>query len=125
MVNSVRYVNTIGDNVEPESEVFVIADVSIKNIGEKTLASSDIVEPSLAEVDSPKYTPAYRKDILETIGAKSEVNIIDTDIEPGASTEGEFVFDMKKYDKYKLAFGIESDQIITRSEWKFSDEEVD
>src|SRR5699024_9374474 len=31
MVNSVRYVNTIGDNVEPESEVFVIADVSIKN----------------------------------------------------------------------------------------------
>src|SRR5699024_1984807 len=124
-VNSVRYVNTIGDNWDPETEVFVIADVLIKNIGEETLNSSNIVEPALAEGEASGYTPAFSIDFLETIGAASDLNVIGKEIESDSSIEAEFVFDTEKHENYKLAFGTAADQIITRSEWKFSDEEVD
>ncbi|GEN88360.1 DUF4352 domain-containing protein [Oceanobacillus sojae] len=119
-VNEVSYRDEL-ENVTLYEDTFVLADVTVKNVDEKAFNAADIFTPALGELDSNKYTPAISPDYL---GNTSEITLVEGELAPGDSVEGTFVFDVAQAKQYNLAFGHAGDQIKTRAEWEFSEDEI-
>ncbi|WP_170885514.1 DUF4352 domain-containing protein [Bacillus alkalicellulosilyticus] len=112
-VHNVRLVDKVGD-YPPLTDSFFVFNVSITNIGDNTISGSDVVISDLFNEEDRKSGSL----ILE------EINVIDEDIEPGETVEGEILFDQSFSDSYSLIFGY---AIITSNEltWNFSFDEID
>lgn len=119
-VNEVSYRDEL-ENVTLYEDTFVLADVTVKNVDEKSFDAADIFTPALGELDSNKYTQAISPDYLQNT---PEVTLVEGELAPGDSVEGTFVFDVEQVKQYNLAFGHAGDQITTRAEWEFSEDEV-
>lgn len=119
-VNEVSYRDEL-ENVTLYEDIFVLADVTVKNVDEKSFDAADIFTPALGELDSNKYIPAISPDYLQNT---SEITLVEGELAPGDSVEGTFVFDVDQAKQYNLAFGHAGDQIKTRAEWEFSEDEV-
>ncbi|WP_077602602.1 DUF4352 domain-containing protein [Oceanobacillus sojae] len=119
-VNEVSYHDEL-ENVTLYEDIFVLADVTVKNVDEKSFDAADIFTPALGELDSNKYIPAISPDYLQNT---SEITLVEGELAPGDSVESTFVFDVDQAKQYNLAFGHAGDQIKTRAEWEFSEDEV-
>jgi hypothetical protein len=101
--------------------VYVVADVTIKNIDDKPINLSEIFTPGLGELGTTVFYVPVKSEFVQDF---SGITILDGELEPGESKTGNYVFDVPKADNYKFAFGKTSDQIVTLAEWELSAEEI-
>lgn len=109
------------ENVPSYDNQFVIANVTVKNMDNRSFSTSAIFEPSIGVRDSGEYKPPIEAEILQGI---SGIDLLEGELAPEDSITGDYVFRIEEADNFNLAFGIESDQITTRAEWEFNSEEI-
>lgn len=119
-LNEVRYQDI--EELKLFDEVFMVTEVTIKNIDDRTIDAEDIFTPTLGESDTNEYQSPVGNEFQEGI---SGITNIEGEILPGDSVTGHFVYDMKKADKYHFAFGTNWDHITTMVEWEFSEDEME
>ncbi|MDY7045174.1 DUF4352 domain-containing protein [Virgibacillus sp. M23] len=119
-LNEVSYRDEL-ENVPSHGNTFVVVDVTVKNVDDRTFDATDIFEPSLRAVASDEYKVPIGSEMIQGI---SDIQMIEGELTPSDTKTGNYVFRIEKADNYNFAFGIESDQITTRAEWEFSEGEV-
>ena len=95
-LNELRYDEELVTHVQLFDEVFVVADVIIKNIDEQSIDLIDIVTPSFGELGTNEYHSAVGSDFLQNIPGLS---LLEGELQPGESKTGNFVFDVDKSSK--------------------------
>ncbi|WP_130859237.1 DUF4352 domain-containing protein [Gracilibacillus phocaeensis] len=119
-INEVSYRDEL-ENVTLYDDTFVLVDVTVENVDDKTFDAADIFTPAIGELDSEEYVPAVDSEYLQNT---SEITMVEGELAPGDSVEGTFVFDAMQVEQYNLAFGHAGDQITTRAEWEFNSDEI-
>lgn len=126
-----RYEVTLNDmelltEVEGETmynEVFIRANVTIKNIDEKPISLDDIFTPTVGDEDLedielfPEFNAEFYTDDHGTAFEGNE-------IAPGEQVIVDYYFDTVEADYYRFAFGNPIDQIVTFANWKIKKEEM-
>lgn len=126
-----RYEITLNDmelltEVEGETnynEIFVKANVAIKNIEEQPLPLDAIFRPTVGDenLEDIELFPEFKKEFFtDEKGTVFEGN----EIAPGETVYANYYFDTVKADYYRFAFGNPSDQIVTFANWKIKKEEM-
>ena len=118
-LNEVRYEDM--DNVKMFNEVFVVVDVTFKNIDDKTIDSEDLFMPSFGELGTNVYDVPVGAEFVQDVPG---IEIVKGEIKPGESVTGNYVFDASKSENYHFAIGTTWDDITTRAEWEISEDEV-
>jgi hypothetical protein len=126
--DSIRYEVTLNEMSYDENidlkifnGVYVVVDVTIKNIDDKPIDLSEIFAPGLGELGTTVFYVPVKSEFVQDF---SGITILEGELEPGESKTGNYVFDVPKADNYKFAFGKTSDQIVTLAEWELSAEEI-
>lgn len=119
-LNEVRYQDI--EELKLFDEVFIVAEVTIKNIDDRSIDAENIFTPTLGELETNEYHSPVGNEFQKGI---SGITNIEGEIAPGDSVTGHFVYDMKKADKYHFAFGTNWDHITTMVEWEFSEDEME
>ncbi|WP_152657162.1 DUF4352 domain-containing protein [Oceanobacillus sp. CFH 90083] len=119
-VNELQFQDELG-NVPSYDNKFLIANVTVKNIDDRSFSASAIFEPGVGVQGSNEYKPPVDAEILQNV---SGIELFEGELAPEDSITGDYVFRIEEADNYNLAFGIESDQITTRAEWEFSAKEI-
>lgn len=119
-LDSPRFENEVA-GITPSNDVFMVVNATVKNIGDSTFDGKDIFVSDIS-TDENNERSANLNPIFE--GKDTEVKLLSGELKPGDTVKGELVFDTKKAKKYQIAFGHESSQIITKSAWNFSENEV-
>lgn len=126
-----RYEITLNDielltEVEGETiynEIFVKANVSIKNIEDEPLSLEAIFRPTVGDEDLEdiELFPEFKKEFFaDEKGTPFEGN----EIAPGETVFADYYFDTVEADYYRFAFGNPSDQIVAFANWKIKKEEM-
>ena len=114
---SVRFLSEVGGE-KPFSEVFVVIDLTIKNVDTDTIISEDIISARLHSLDDSGSTTNF--DDFE------EINNFEGEIEPGKTMSGEAIFDFRKLEGYQLSFGAAYlDSLSNEVRWEFDAEEAE
>lgn len=126
-----RYEVTLNDfqsvkEVEDESmyhEIFLKANVTIKNIDEKAFSLDSIFEPTVGDEDLEDIVlfPAFRTDFFQDNKGTPVENQM---IEPGETVVVDYYFDAEQANFYRFAFGNSIDQIVTFAQWNISKDEM-
>lgn len=112
-------VGGIGPN--DDDGIYIIVDVTIKNIGDTAFDGKNIFTPDIA-TDNSEEPMAYINNALDE--QRDGVKLLDGELKPGDTVNGKLYFDAKKGKKYKIAFGHKSSQIVTKASWEFDDSEI-
>ncbi|MEI3605427.1 hypothetical protein SPD48_06955 [Pseudogracilibacillus sp. SE30717A] len=128
-----RYEITLNDfqSVEEEevegeriyNEIFLKANVTIKNIDEKAFSLDSIFEPTVGDedLDDIELFPAFRVDFFQDDKGTPMENQM---IEPGETVIADYYFDTEQADLYRFAFGNSMDQIVKFAQWNISKDEM-
>ncbi|WP_054950894.1 DUF4352 domain-containing protein [Numidum massiliense] len=113
-LNSAKYADEVGGR-ESIEEVYLIVDVTVKNVGKKILEAS-AVQGSNIEVDG-----SYFDNVADVVGG---VKLLKGKLSPYESTDGELLFEIRKGKTYKLVFGQGLGVVMNKVEWEFDASEV-
>src|SRR5699024_7868858 len=105
------------------NEVFIKANVTIKNTEEVPLSMDSIFTPTVGDEDLEdiELFPEFKKVIYTDDGSTAfEGN----EIAPGEKVIVDYYFDTVKADYYRFAFGNPIDQIVTFANWKIKTEDM-
>lgn len=92
-------------------DMFVIIDISIKNIGEDTLNGSDITKAVIFDDRGLRANALIHHDFVE---------LITGDIEPGETESGQLLFDSNSSDSFELLFGYGRRLTSNEVRWSFT-----
>lgn len=128
-----RYEITLNDfqsvaeeSVEGESiyhEIFLKANVTLKNIDDKALSIDSIFEPSVGDenLEDIELFPPFRVDYFQE---DKKTKLEGETIEPGETVVIDYYFDTNQADMYRFAFGNSIDQIVSYAQWNISKDEM-
>jgi len=128
-----RYEITLNDfqsvaeeSVEGESiyhEIFLKANVTLKNIDDKALSIDSIFEPSVGDenLEDIELFPPFRVDYFQE---DKKTKLEGETIEPGETVVIDYYFDTNQADMYRFAFGNSIDQIVAYAQWNISKDEM-
>ncbi|GEM_PF-5426868 len=121
-LNEIKFV----DEVEGETiynEVFIKANVTIKNMEDDALALDAIFLPTVGDENEDDIVlfPAMKEDYYED---DSETELEQEEIEPGESIVADYYFDANEAELYRFSFGNPIDQIVTYVHWEISEDEM-
>lgn len=105
------------------NEIFIKANVTIKNIDEKAFSLDSIFEPTVGDedLDDIELFPAFRVDFFQDDKGTTMENQM---IEPGETVIADYYFDTEQADLYRFAFGNSMDQIVKFAQWNISKDEM-
>jgi hypothetical protein len=104
-VNSFELLDEYDGN-NPYFEVFIVADVTIENIGDSSLNSWAITRTRLENVERGTGTDSEGIDFPE-------------EIHPGETVSGKILFDNYPYGSYELIFGFARSSVSSELTWGF------
>ncbi|WP_117168158.1 DUF4352 domain-containing protein [Paraliobacillus sediminis] len=105
------------EEAEPSNGVFVLINLTIKNIGDESVDSSGLVNDSAALIDSDDIAE-FNEDYYKFVDA------FDGEVESGEEISGQLLFDQAKTDNYSLMFGYGLETVSNQIKWGFSAEEA-
>ncbi|WP_054950895.1 DUF4352 domain-containing protein [Numidum massiliense] len=114
-LNSAKYANKVGDE-EPFEDVFLILDVTVKNVGDKNFDASEVQGSKVFTEEKIAYD--NQADLVKGIKA------LKGDLAPGKSASGELLFDIEKTGNYRLVFGEGLGTVMNKVEFEFDGSEV-
>ncbi|WP_117168155.1 DUF4352 domain-containing protein [Paraliobacillus sediminis] len=106
-----------GSNVEPSNEVFIVVDVTVKNIGDEAFESGESITADLFDMSDAGLgnTPGY-----------SSVEDFDGEVAPGEEVSGQLIFDFWETDPYILIFGYGyTSDLSNEVTWEFTADEAE
>ncbi|ADU31784.1 DUF4352 domain-containing protein [Evansella cellulosilytica] len=113
-VHSAKAFKEIEGNT-PTMDVYVVVDVSFKNIGDEELFANDVKRTHLF---SDNELPQENLFFIEFI------DDIDGEINPGETVTGQLIFEQNDSDFYELIFGWGLSTVSNELTWHFTREEV-
>ena len=101
----------------PDNGVFIIIDVTMTNIGDKTLVSDEVITARLHNEDGSGGMSNYEF---------QSINNFKEELDPGESYSGELLFDYSKEDTYQFSFGsAHLDSLSNEVRWEIDSEEAE
>ncbi|WP_117168156.1 DUF4352 domain-containing protein [Paraliobacillus sediminis] len=116
---AVRFLDEIKDGPysEPHNDgVFAVVDVTLKNIDDEAIESSDITNVHIFGEDGDSVVSNPTFPTLENF---------EGEIAPGEEMSGQLLFDTGQSDSYKLVFGYGRSTVSNELTWEFTADEAE
>lgn len=114
------------DGITPteEGDVFVIVDITVKNIGDTTLNPEEVTTDTAVLLDKEEY----KYDLLTSVsmdGPYDEyINIISEEIQPDEVVDGQLLYALPPTNQYSLVYGWGLDTTSNEVTWRFDADEA-